>query len=148
MLQDFVQVDLLGAGVRKRCAPPFVHVAPPTRLYPTPACTPSPFSCTLEHTGSLIFAPLLHSRTALFAQIAPRPVCTPFVPLPFASWVAPPIALCPSPCTRSPCVRPSTDAWPHHVQSPCVRPSPDTWPPLHAPPIAHTPIPPALPVCA
>src|SRR6266702_4479826 len=52
MLQDFVQVDLLGAGVRKRCAPPFVHVAPPTRIFPTPRFTPSPSSSTLGQPGA------------------------------------------------------------------------------------------------
>src|SRR6266702_1577117 len=36
MLQDFVQVDLLGAGVRKRCAPPFVHTPPPHPVVPRP----------------------------------------------------------------------------------------------------------------
>src|SRR6266702_3219998 len=59
MLQSFVQVDLLGMGVQKQCTPPFIHVPPPAWLYPTPTCTPSPFSCTWEHTGSLhlLFAP-------------------------------------------------------------------------------------------
>src|SRR6266704_1753148 len=36
MLQDFLQVDLLGAGVRKRCAPPFVHAPPPRPVVPRP----------------------------------------------------------------------------------------------------------------
>src|SRR6266702_2804332 len=105
MLQDFVQVDLLGAGVRKRCVPPFVHVLPPPPVVPPPPPrTPSPFSHTWEHTGSLslIFAPPLRSRAAPFARVAPRPVRTPFAPPPFASRVASPIVPCPSPSRADP----------------------------------------------
>src|SRR6266581_7189587 len=94
MLQDCVQVDLLGAGVRKRCAPPFVHAPPPRLVVPR----------TWEHTGSLclVFAPPLRSRAAPFAWVAPRPVRTPFAPPPFASRVASPIVPCPSPSRADP----------------------------------------------
>src|SRR6266702_2636656 len=133
MLQDFVQVDLLGAGVQKRCVPPFIHTPPPRPVVPRPARTPPPFSRTWEHTGSLhlIFAPPLCSHAA------PCPARTPFVPPPFASWVALPIVPCSLPSRVVPCVRPSPDAWP-----PC------TWLPLRGPPIARTPVPPVPLACA
>src|SRR6266702_3480105 len=69
-----------------------------------PTHTPSPFSCTWEHTGSLhlIFAPPLHLHTAPFTWVVPCPVRTPFMPPPFASQVAPPIVLCPSPSLVDP----------------------------------------------
>src|SRR6266571_354369 len=104
MLQDFVQVNLLGTGVRKWCAPPFVHTPPPHPVVPRPARTPSPFSRTWEHTGSLrlIFAPPLRSCAALFARVAPRPVRTPFAPPLIASRVAPPIVPCPLPSRAVP----------------------------------------------
>src|SRR6266702_4706700 len=120
MLQDCVQVDLLGAGVRKRCAPPFVHVPPPRPVVPR----------TWEHTGSLrlIFAPPLRSRAAPCAWVAPRPVRTPFAPSPFASQVAPHIVPCPSPRAWTPCVRPPPGAWPPRARTPCVRSPPGAWP--------------------
>src|SRR6266702_6010393 len=137
MLQDFVQVNLLGTGVRKWCAPPFVHTPPPHPVVPRPARTPSPFSRTWEHTGSLrlIFAPPLRSCAApfAFARVAPCPARTLFAPPPFA----PPIVPCSLPSCAVPCERPSPDMWP-----PCV------WRSLRGPPLVRTPVPPALPACA
>src|SRR6266702_1354105 len=134
MLQDLVQVNLLGAGVRKQCAPPFIHAPPPCLVIPRPR----------SHT----LPPFPH----LGAHRIPQPC---FRTLPSARAQHPSPRLClalfahPSRLRRllPGLHRPSFRAPPLRVRTPCVRPSPDAWPPLHGPPIARTPVPPALPVC-
>src|SRR6266702_23028 len=167
MLQDLVQVDLLGAGVRKWCAPPFVHVPPPRPVVPRPRShtlppsphlgahrIPQPRFRTLPSARAQHPSPGL--RLALFAHPSCLRRLLPGLHRP--SFRAPPLRAW-TPCVRSspdawplrartPCVRPSPDAWPLRARTPCVRPSPDAWPPLRGPPIARTPVPPALPVCA
>src|SRR6266702_5145332 len=114
MLQDFLQVDLLGAGVRKRCAPPFVHMPPPPGCTPPPLTHPPPLpapgstpdpSASFSHPCS---ARAQHSspglRLALFAHPSRLHRLLPGLHRP--SFCAP------SPRARSPCVRSSTDAWP------------------------------------
>src|SRR6266702_1192227 len=167
MLQDLVQVDLLGAGVRKQCVLPFVHAPPPRLVVPHPRShtlplflhlgahwIPQPHFRTLPSARAQHPSPGLH--LALFAH--PSRLCHLLPGLHRPSFRAPPLHTW-TPCVRSspdawplrvqtPCMRPSPDAWPLHAWTPCVWPSPDAWPPLHGPPIARTPVPPALPVCA
>src|SRR6266702_2774983 len=167
MLQDLVQVDLLGAGVRKQCVLPFVHAPPPPLVvpppppptpppFPTPARTPSPFSCTWEHTGSLslIFAPsppLARSTLrlgctspcshTLRASAICFPGCTAHrsVPLPFTHG---PLA-CGPPLTRGPFV-----CRPLACGPPLTR-GPFTHGPLACgPPLTHGPLCMALPLRA
>src|SRR6266702_3940063 len=144
MLQDFVQVDLLGAGVQKRCAPPFIHAPPPRPVVPRPRSHTLPL---FPHLGAH-WIPQPHFRTPPpLARSTLRPgcaspcshtlrasaVCFPgciahrSVPLPFARG---PLA-CSPPLTRGPFAR-----------------RPLACPPLRGPPIARTPVPPVLPVCA
>src|SRR6266702_4079108 len=146
MLQDFVQVDLLGVGVWKRCAPPFVHAPPPPPgRTPPPLTPPPPFpapgskpdpSASFSHPPSTRAQhPSPRLRLALFTHPSRLRRLLPGLHRP--SFCAPPL------CAQTP-----PDAWPLHARTPCMRPSPDVWPPLRGPPIARTPIPPALPVCA
>src|SRR6266702_767290 len=135
MLQDLVQVDLLGAGVRKQCVLPFVHAPPPRLVVPHPRSHTLPL---FLHLGAH-WIPQPHFRTLPSAR-AQHP--SPGLHL---ALFAHPSRL----CHLLPGLhRPSFRAPPLHTWTPCVRPSPDAWPPLHGPPIARTPVPPALPVCA
>src|SRR6266702_2660560 len=132
MLQDFVQVDLLGAGVRKRCAPPFVHAPPPRPVVPRPR---SPTLPLFPHLG----APWIPQPRFLppppLARSTLRPVCaSPFSHTLRASAVCFPGCTAhrsvPLPFARGPLARSSPAAWPLRARTPCVRPSPDAWPPL------------------
>src|SRR6266702_7017368 len=120
MLQDFVQVDLLGTGVRKRCPPPFVHAPPPRPVVPHPRprshtlplfphlgahripqprfCTPPPLTRSTLRLGCTL--PCSHT---LRASAVCFPGCTAHrsVPLPFARG---PLA-CGPPLTRGPFAR-------------------------------------------
>src|SRR6266702_7357191 len=114
------------ATFRSRAAPPPGCTLPPLTpppSFPAPGNTPDPSASFLH--------PPLRSRAAPFAQVAPRPARTPFVPPPFDSWVAPPSFLAPSP----------------RALPLACGPPPAAWPPLRGPPIARTPIPSALPAC-
>src|SRR6266702_2381590 len=129
---------------------------PPAWSYPTPACTPSPFSCTWEHTGSLslIFAPsppLARSTLrlgctspcshTLRASAICFPGCTAHrsVPLPFTHG---PLA-CGPPLTRGPFV-----CRPLACGPPLTR-GPFTHGPLACgPPLTHGPLCMALPLRA
>src|SRR6266702_944987 len=72
MLQDFVQVDLLGAGVRTRCAPPFVHALPPRPVVPRPRSHTLPL---FPHLGAHRI-PQPHVRTPPpLARSTLRPGC-------------------------------------------------------------------------
>src|SRR6266702_2398744 len=128
MLQDFVQVDLLGAGVRKWCAPPFVHAPPPRPVVPRPRSHTLPLS---PHLGAHRI-PQPHFRTPPpLARSTLRPGCA-------------------SPCSHT--LRASAVCFPgctthRSVPLPFAR-GPLACPPLRGPPIARTPVPPALPVCA
>src|SRR6266702_1441423 len=142
MLQDFVQVDLLGVGVQKQCTPPFIHMPPPPLVIPHPRLHTLPL---FPHLGAhQIPLPHFHTPTPLMHStlhpwVAPRPARTHFAPLPFASQVALPII---------PCLP--------HMWSPCVRSSPDTWPLMRSPlacglpltrgTLAHGPLCAALPL--
>src|SRR6266702_7972345 len=151
MLQDLVQVDLLGTGVQKRCAPPFVHAPPPCPVVPHPRLhtlplflhlgahrIPQPRFCTLPSARAQHPSPGL--CLALFAH--PSRLCRLLPRLHRPFFRAPPL------CVQTPCVQSSPDVWLLRVWTPCMRPSPDAWPPLRGPPIVCTPVPPALPVCA
>src|SRR6266702_32731 len=125
MLQDFVQVDLLGTGVRKRCPPPFVHAPPPRPVVPHPRprshtlplfphlgahripqprfCTPPPLTRSTLRLGCTL--PCSHT---LRASAVCFPGCTAHrsVPLPFARGplaCGPPLA--PRPFARGPTSR-------------------------------------------
>src|SRR6266702_1369436 len=131
------------------------RATPPARLYPAPACTPSLFSGTWEHTESprLIFAPLLRSCAAPFARVAPHPartlrtstVCFPgctahhSVPPPLARGplaCGPPLTRGPSRAvplrTALPCRVPSLCVAPSARSSPCVHPRPSCASGMHA----------------
>src|SRR6266702_3289040 len=115
MLQDFLQVDLLGAGVWKWCTLPFIHAPPPCPVVPCPHlhtlplclhlgahwippphfCTPAPLVCSTLHLGCA--SPCLQ-HPSCFHHLLPRLHCPSFH--------------LPSPCARSPCMWSSTDAWP------------------------------------
>src|SRR6266702_5943990 len=103
-----------------RTAPPLTHPPP----FPAPGSTLDPSTSSLHPPSTCTQHPSPGLCLALFAH----PLCLRHL-LPRLH-------------------RPSFCAPPLHLWTPCMRPSPDTWPPLHGPPIACTPIPPVLPVCA
>src|SRR6266702_6491942 len=141
MLQDFLQVDLLGAGVRKRCAPAFVHAPPPRPVVPRPRPhlgahripaphfrTPAPLARSILRPGCA--SPSSHT---LRASTVCFPGCTAHrsVPPPLARG---PLA-CGPPLTRGPsravplraalpCRVPSLRVAPSARSSPCAHPRP------------------------
>src|SRR6266702_2599254 len=150
MLQDFLQVDLLGAGVRKWCALPFVHAPPP------PGCTPPPLAHLplCPHLGAHRIPPPHFRTPALLARSTLRPGCA----LPCSHTlrastdcfpgctahrsVPPPLArgplACGPPLTHGPsraallCRMPSLRVAPSARPSPCAHPHPSYASGMHA----------------
>src|SRR6266702_4239417 len=151
MLQDFLQVDLLGAGVWKRCALPFIHTLPPCPVVPHPHlhtlplclhlgahqipppyfCTPAPLVHSTLHPGCAL--PCLHT---LCASTVCFPGCTTHCSMPPPLMCGP--LACSPPLTRGPshtalpCCVPSLRVAPSAWSSPCVHPCPSCASGMHA----------------
>src|SRR6266702_701213 len=149
MLQDFLQVDLLGAGVQKWCAPPFVHAPPPRLVVPRPCPhlgahripaphfhTPAPLARSILRPG----CPSPSSHTLRTSTVC-FPGCTAHhsVPPPLARGplaCGPPLTRGPSRAvplrTALPCRVPSLCVAPSARSSPCAHPRPSCASGMHA----------------
>src|SRR6266571_1356839 len=115
MLQDFLQVDLLGAGVRKRYAPPFVHAPPPRPVVPRPRSHTLPLC---PHLGAHRIPPPHFRTPAPLARSTLRPGCA-------------------SPCSHT--LRASTDRFPGCTAHRSVPPPLVRGPLACGPPLTHGP---------
>src|SRR6266702_4800393 len=140
MLQDFLQVDLLGAGVQKQCALPFVHVPPPRPVVPHPHLHTLPLC---PHLGAHQIPPPHFCTPALLMRSTLCPGCTlPCLHTLRASTIC--FLGCtahhsvPPPLTRSPlaCGPPLT-CGPSHMALPCRMPSLRVAPSAQSSPCAH-----------
>ncbi len=149
MLQDFLQVDLLGAGVQKRCAPPFVHAPPLCLVVPHPRPhlgahripaphfrTPAPLvrsilclGCASPSSHTLRASTVCFLGCTAHHSVPPPLVCGPLAcgpPLTRGASHAVPLR------AALPCHVPSLRVAPSVQSSPCAHPCPSCTSGMHA----------------